>query len=252
MSTSISDLYGTNSAQSLNAVYEDADSNTSMSIEDFFSLMIAELKNQDFTDPVDSSEYVSQLAQFSVLQEMQTLSYYSQTNYVMGLVGKNVTVASYSLGGDITSTTGTVEKVSLSSDDYEIYVDGNAYSLSQIMSVNEPDVTAASEMSTVSNMTPYLLSRTANSAEIAWNAPETEDETQYYYKVYYSEDEDFDTVAEVKQGTLVDSLQGGKDALEATLSDLDADTTYYVNVIISTSDGDEAVYEKLIFNTRKS
>lgn len=251
MSTSISDLYGVNSPKAVNAVYENK-SSSDLSIEDFFTLMIAELKNQDFTDPVDSSQYVTQLAQFATMQQMQNLAYYSKTNYVMGLVGKDVTVASLSLGGKVNSQSGTVEKITLSGDDYEIYVNGNAYSLSQIMSVNAPEVTAEQELGTVANMTPYLLKRTDTGAEIAWNAPQTSDASQYYYSIYYSEDEAFDSVAQVKQGTLITSIKGGEDALEASLTDLEPDTTYYVNVVISTSDGKEAAYQKLIFTTKKS
>lgn len=251
MSTTISDLYGVGTSQTVNAVYEDK-SATSLEIDDFFQLMIAELQNQNFTDPVDSSQYVAQLAQFASMQEMQNLAYYSKTNYVMGLVGKEVTVASLGLGGNVNSKTGNVEKITLSGDDYEIYVDGTAYSLSQIMSVSAPEVTADNELSAVANMTPYLLTRTDTSAQVAWNAPETTDESQYYYNVYYSENEDFDSISQVKQGTLVASLKGGEDLLEASIEDLEPDTTYYANVIISTATGEETAYQKLIFTTKKS
>ncbi len=251
MSNSISDLYGVNSPKTVNAVYENNKS-SDLGIEDFFSLMIAELKNQDFTNPMDSSQYVTQLAQFATMQQMQNLAYYSKSNYVMGLVGKDVTVASLSFGGKVNSQSGTVEKITLSGEDFEIYVNGTPYSLSQIMSVDAPKVTAEQEMDTVSKMTPYLLKRTDTGAEIAWNAPTTGDESQYYYSVYYSESEAFDSVAQIKQGTLVASLKGGEDPLEASLTDLEPDTTYYVNVVISTSNGGEAAYQKLIFTTKDS
>lgn len=249
MSSSISDLYGTSSPITVNTPYE-TDSSSSISIESFLQLMIAELQNQDFTNPVDNSQYVSQLAQFAIMQQMQTLAYYSKTNYVMGLVGKEVTVASYSLGGKVNSATGTVEKITLSGEDYEIYVKGKAYSLSQIMSVSQTSATTANELESVAKSTPYLLKRTAESAEIAWNPPTTSDESQYYYSVYYSENQEFDSLAQVKQGTLVASFQGGDDDLAASLSDLEPDTTYYVNVIISDSSGNQAVYQKLIFKTK--
>lgn len=252
MSNSInSDLYGVSSPKTVNAVYENKDT-SELGLDDFFTLMIAELKNQDFTNPMDSSQYVSQLAQFATMQQMQNLAYYSKTNYVMGLVGKDVTVAKLSLGGKVNSITGPVEKITLSGEDYEIYVNGAAYSLSEIMTVNAPEVTTEQELKTVSGMAPYLLKRTDTDAEIAWNAPKTSDESQYSYSVYYSEDEDFDTVAQVKQGTLVSNLKGGKDDLEASLTDLEPETTYYVNVVIGTSQGNETVYQKLSFTTKKS
>lgn len=251
MSTSIGDLYGANSATTVNTPFEN-DKSSSVSVEDFLQLMIAEMKNQDFTEPMDNSQYVTQLAQFASMQEMENLAYYSKTNYVMGLVGKNVTVASISLGGKVKSNSGPVEKITLSGDDYEVYVNGTPYTLKQIMSVSEPSVTAEEEIKTVSKMTPYLLKRTDTSAKVAWNAPKTSDESQYYYSVYYSEDKDFDSVSQVKKGTLVTSINGDKDDLEASIKDLDPDTTYYANVVISTSDGKEEVYQKLIFKTKSS
>lgn len=47
---------------------------TSLDQSDFLALMSAQLKNQDPTKPVDNSEYVAQMAQFS------TVSGISQSN----------------------------------------------------------------------------------------------------------------------------------------------------------------------------
>lgn len=40
---------------------------TSLDQKDFLALMSAQLKNQDPTKPVDNSEYVAQMAQFSTV-----------------------------------------------------------------------------------------------------------------------------------------------------------------------------------------
>ena len=47
---------------------------------DFLALMSAQLKNQDPTKPVDNSEYVAQMAQFS------TVSGISQSNTTLGTI----------------------------------------------------------------------------------------------------------------------------------------------------------------------
>ena len=252
MSTSISDLYGINQPKNVNAIYDNDKSNADMGIEDFLQLMIAELKNQDFSsgESTDSTVYVTQLAQITTMQQMEQLAYYSKSNYVMNMVGKEVTVANLSLGGNVNTDTGVVEKISLSGDDFEVYVNGKAYSLSNVMSINNPDATVEEEMSAVNNMTPYLLKRGSETATIAWNAPESSDLSQYFFDVYLSEDADFDTITQVKDGTLVGSFRGD-DELYIELEDLAPETRYYVNIIMNTSDGKQEVYQKLIFDTKE-
>ncbi|MBP1577010.1 MAG: hypothetical protein J6C75_00860 [Oscillospiraceae bacterium] len=252
MSTSISDLYGINQPKNVNAIYDNDKSNADMGIEDFLQLMIAELKNQDFSsgESTDSTVYVTQLAQITTMQQMEQLAYYSKSNYVMNMVGKEVTVANLSLGGNVNTDTGVVEKISLSGDDFEVYVNGKAYSLSNVMSINNPDATVEEEMSAVNNMTPYLLKRGSETATVAWNAPESSDLSQYFFDVYYSESADFDTITQVKNGTLVGSFRGD-DELYIELEDLAPETRYYVNIIMNTSDGKQEVYQKLIFDTKE-
>lgn len=41
--------------------------------QDFFTLMIAQMQNQDPTNPLDGQEYLAQLAQFSTLNSMQQM-----------------------------------------------------------------------------------------------------------------------------------------------------------------------------------
>ncbi len=47
--------------------------NKSMGQEDFFRLMVAQMKSQDPTKPMDGQQQLAQLAQFSTLQSIQEL-----------------------------------------------------------------------------------------------------------------------------------------------------------------------------------
>ena len=44
--------------------------------QDFLNLMMEQLKNQDFMNPMDDTQFLSQLAQFSSMQYMQELANY--------------------------------------------------------------------------------------------------------------------------------------------------------------------------------
>lgn len=76
----------------------------------FLKLMVAQLQNQDPLKPMDSSEYVSQLATFSNVEQglkmntkLDQLLVLSNITQASGAIGKRVTAADGSLSGIITS-----------------------------------------------------------------------------------------------------------------------------------------------------
>jgi flagellar basal-body rod modification protein FlgD len=86
---------------------------------EFISLMVAQIKNQDPLNPLDGTEYVGQLAQFSQVQSMENMSSLMRNGMVMmdnmqvlstsGLVGRTVYVSgnSFELGEE--AQTGKIE-----------------------------------------------------------------------------------------------------------------------------------------------
>lgn len=129
------------------AVFTD-DSDNGVSVDDFLNLMVAQLQNQDFMNPVDDTQYVTQLAQFATMQQMQDLASYMKSNYVMSLVGKEVTAARFSVSGELQQETGRVEKISLVNNEYAVYVNGKKFSLQQIMELGaSEDETETSNIS---------------------------------------------------------------------------------------------------------
>ncbi len=139
-----------------NAVFTDKKEN-SVSVDDFLSLMVAQLRNQDFMNPVDDTQYVTQLAQFSTMQQMQEMATYMKTNYVMSLVGKNVTAAKFTVGGDLQKEVGQVTKISLVNNEYLVYVNGKSFSLEQIMELNSSNSSTSTEKDQQSQR-DYLMS----------------------------------------------------------------------------------------------
>ena len=234
----------------IDAVYED-ESSKDVSVDSFLQLMIAQLQNQDFTNPMDDTAYVTQLAQFSTMQQMQELAYYSKSNYVMSMIGKEVTVAKMNLSG-VEKVTGPVERISVSNNEYFVYVDGTPYNLNQVMEIMPSANTGdGSEDDEATDLKLSLVSSTDTSATISWQTP-TEDEDvdteRLRYSVYYSTSKEFDSVTEIKRGTLV----GEEDEVgisEMTIEDLSPNTTYYINVLVKDVDGNIKAYKKQSFTT---
>ena len=108
-----------------------------VSVDSFLKLMVAQLQNQDFTNPVDDTQYVAQLAQFATMQAMQELSYYSKSNYVMSMVGKEVTASKMSIGGNMETVSGIVSKISLVDKEFGVFIKEEMFSLSQIMEIKQ-------------------------------------------------------------------------------------------------------------------
>lgn len=128
-------LNGGTTGKVYNAVFGDED-DSDLSVNDFFNLMITQLTNQDFMNPVDDTEYMSQMAQFATMQEMMDLCQYSKQNYVMSMLGKEVTIGKNMIGGSTGSVTGVVEKIALEDDEYKIYIDGKPYDLNKVTQIS--------------------------------------------------------------------------------------------------------------------
>jgi flagellar basal-body rod modification protein FlgD len=109
--------------------------NSKLTKDGFMQLLLAQLKSQDPTNPVSDKEFVQQQAALTQIEKLDELSStLKQTSYVSqatGLAGKQVTVK----GADQVAVTGTVSRVDLSRDSFQLTVNGNTYSPSQLQTV---------------------------------------------------------------------------------------------------------------------
>lgn len=94
---------------------KDAKSAT-LNYDSFLRLLIAQMKNQDPTDPVDASEQMSQLASFSIVEQsiktnshLESLIRETSLSQAASLIGKSVTSADG-------LTSGVVKSVEINSD----------------------------------------------------------------------------------------------------------------------------------------
>ncbi|TLX08939.1 flagellar hook assembly protein FlgD [Rhizobium sp. MHM7A] len=94
-----------------------AQSKATMNYDNFLQLLIAQMKNQDPTDPMDASEQVAQLATFSQVE--QTI--HTNTKLDTLLASSSLTQASSYVGKYMESADGTVKGVI---ESVKVYSDG--------------------------------------------------------------------------------------------------------------------------------
>ena len=104
--------------------------------DDFLKLLIAQLTNQDPTEPMEDREFIAQMAQFSTLEQMtnltgefQALSGLLQSGQAVSLLGRSVEVV---LGEHVTS--GVVTEVT-GGEFPQVLVNGIYYDFSNVQRV---------------------------------------------------------------------------------------------------------------------
>jgi flagellar basal-body rod modification protein FlgD len=100
----------------------------------FLQILAAQLSHQDPLSSQDSSAYVSQMAQFSALEQMQNLNKAFDAIFFLeagGLIGRNITIINES-GEEIT---GMVQKVRMGDNGAKVMMNDIFYGLEQIIQV---------------------------------------------------------------------------------------------------------------------
>ena len=136
MSTSVSTVSSTTASALSEAVSSTTSSSSSLISQDtFLKLLVTQLKNQDPLSPQDSSQFVSQLASFSSLEQMTSMNSTLETvleTSITGVIGKTVTLVD-SNGNKVS---GSVTGIVYYADGPAVTVDGTDYPYSQVQDVS--------------------------------------------------------------------------------------------------------------------
>lgn len=105
-------------------------------VETFLQLLATELQNQDPTDPVSNTEYVSQLAQFNSLQQLASMNQTLSSYQAYALIGAEVSYTATDSSGNTVSGSGVVDSVITNDNTIYLSVDGSLVQLSSVTQVS--------------------------------------------------------------------------------------------------------------------
>ena len=97
------------------------------------------MKYQDPLEPTDNTEYVSQLATFSELEEMQNMVKSSDMQRASGLVGQYVSIAEKDASGNTKYTEGYVDSVVYQGSKTYLKIDDVLYNFDNLDTVYDND-----------------------------------------------------------------------------------------------------------------
>ncbi len=123
----------------------------------FLDLLVAQLRNQDPTSPMDSSQLMAQTTQLGMMEQLTDMSRVSRESFALqmrmaaaGLVGHVVTWT----GSDEATRTGVVEAVSYAGSVPTVTVGGEQVPLDAVTSVTAATPAAATATSATATSTP--------------------------------------------------------------------------------------------------
>ena len=158
MSTISSEITALQNQTAMSQTNTDRTTSTETDENMFLTLMLQQLQNQDPTQPTDNTEWLAQLAQYSTLEQMtqmnegfeNCMSYLSalysdiaanaEITQTLSMIGKEVTVKipAEKEGEKDTIITGIVDEASFEDGSGKVKINGEYYSIANIVSIREP------------------------------------------------------------------------------------------------------------------
>lgn len=113
----------------------DSSSGSSLDKDAFLKLLVTQMQYQDPLEPTSNTEYMSQLAQFSSVEELQNLSATFSSNQAMNLTGQYVILNVPDSTGETKQVSGLVDYVTVSDGKAYFHIGDEYYDSSYLDSV---------------------------------------------------------------------------------------------------------------------
>ena len=136
----------------------------------FLQLLVAQMKYQDPLQPTSNTEYISQYATFSQVEQIQNMAATMELSRASSMVGKLVEVQSIDANGESKSIQGKVEYVSYENNKAFVAIDGSLYSVEDVVAVVDDTYQTAFDLATsfvsTMNKLPALANLTVDDKEV--------------------------------------------------------------------------------------
>lgn len=117
--------------------------NDSMDKEAFLQLLVAQMKYQDPLQPTSNTEYISQYAQFSQVEQMQNMAASMDLQRASSLVGQEVYIKTTTSSGETKLLQGKVDYVVYENNKAYLSINEQLYSLDDLYSVEDAEYLVA-------------------------------------------------------------------------------------------------------------
>lgn len=169
-----------------------ATNSSTMDKDAFLQLLVAQMKYQDPLEPTSNTEYISQYATFSELEQMQNMSATLELSRAANLVGQTVVVESTDDSGRTTSDMGVVDYISYENSKAMVWVNGSSYSLDDVVEVADAEYIEAYSMALTLTKAIAKLPPVANLSiserEAVESIKKTYDSMSEYQQTFVAED----------------------------------------------------------------
>ena len=112
---------------------------STMGKDQFLQILVAEMQYQDPLEPTTNTEWVSQMATFSQIEELQNMSDSMTKGQAQNLVGKYVIMATTNSKGETKYVNGKVQTVEIREDGTYLSINGYLYNIDDLYSVIDED-----------------------------------------------------------------------------------------------------------------
>lgn len=158
----------------------------------FLQLLVAQMKYQDPLEPTSNTEYISQYATFSELEQMQNMSATLELSRASTLIGQTVLMKVTDSSGNTTTVQGNVDYVVYENNKAYLSINGELYSLDDLDTVADGKYleaySLAAEFLNLYNKLPKVGELTIGDRAEVEKVQKMYDEMTDYQKKFISED----------------------------------------------------------------